>query len=384
MAAVRGNELVIARGEGIWRLRRARATATSTARRASGTATSATAARRSQTPSARQMRRAGGVLDLRRRREPARARARRAARARSPDGRREGLLHDRRRRRDRHRGEARPAVLAAVGQPERVHIISRTEAYHGTMAFGTSIGGIDANRVGYGPLVPSTSQVPCGLAARAARGDRALGAERVAAFFVEPVIGAGRRLPPPPGYIEEVAEICRETGVLFVVDAVIAGSAGSARGSASSGSAIEPDLVTFAKGVTSGYLPLGGVVVSGHVAEPFWSRAGPRLRPPRADVLRARDGLRGGAREHRDPRAREPRPARARARGRAAATRCAAHRPPLVGEVRGGTGSDGGGGELEAELLARDPALPGKAAPASAGTGSSCARSVGSSRSRRR
>jgi putrescine aminotransferase len=161
-----------------------------------------------------------------------------------------------------------------LGEPNRVHIVSRQHGYHGTMAFGTSIGGIEANRTGYGPLVPSTSQVkwdsPQALAGEIER----VGAENVAAFFCEPVIGAGGVYPPPPGYIEEVARICRETGVLLVIDAVIAGFGrlGSWFGCERFG--VEPDLVTFAKGVTSGYLPLGGVVVSGRIAEPFWSQPG--------------------------------------------------------------------------------------------------------------
>src|SRR5690348_6491600 len=77
------------------------------------------------------------------------------------------------------------------GRPERLHVVSRTGAYHGTMAFGTSLGGIEANRAGYGPLVPSTSQVqwdsPQALTDELER----LGPEHVAAFFFEPVIGAG-------------------------------------------------------------------------------------------------------------------------------------------------------------------------------------------------
>src|SRR5581483_7246960 len=105
-----------------------------------------------------------------------------------------------------------------LGQPERLHIVSRTRAYHGTMAFGTSIGGIEANRIGYGPLVPSTSQVqwdsPDALRDEIER----IGAERIAAFFAEPVIGAGGVFPPPPGYVEAVARICRDAGILFVCD----------------------------------------------------------------------------------------------------------------------------------------------------------------------
>ena len=93
----------------------------------------------------------------------------------------------------------------------------------------------------------------------------------MAAIFVEPVIGAGGVHPPPEGYLEGVAEVCRETGVLLVIDSVICGFGrlGTWFG-IERWEGVEPDLITFAKGVTSGYLPLGGVVASGRIAEPFW------------------------------------------------------------------------------------------------------------------
>src|SRR5581483_8526976 len=153
-----------------------------------------------------------------------------------------------------------------LGQPERLHIVSRTNAYHGTMAFGTSIGGIEANRTGYGPLVPSTSQVPWDSPEAVADELERVGPERVAAFFFEPVIGAGGVLPPPPGYIERVAEICRDAGVLLVCDSVICGFGRLGTWLGFERFGVEPDLVTFAKGVTSGYLPLGGAVCAAGLA----------------------------------------------------------------------------------------------------------------------
>jgi putrescine---pyruvate transaminase len=162
----------------------------------------------------------------------------------------------------------------SVGQSERLHIIGRTNGYHGTMAFGTSIGGIDAVRAGYGPLVPATSQVPHDSAQALRDEIERIGPERVAAFFCEPVIGAGGVYPPVPGYIEEVAAICAETGVLFVIDAVIVGFGRLGGWFGCERFGVRPDLVTFAKGVTSGYQPLGGVLVSARVAEPFWSQPG--------------------------------------------------------------------------------------------------------------
>jgi putrescine---pyruvate transaminase len=167
-----------------------------------------------------------------------------------------------------------------AGQRERTHIISRTQGYHGTHGFGTSLGGIEANTTNWGPLVPDVSVVPYdSLRALAAEIER-VGADRVAAFFCEPVIGSGGVLPPPAGYIEGVADLCTEHGILLVIDSVICGF-----GRLGTWFGIErwpdvrPDLITFAKGVTSGYLPLGGVMVSGRVAAPFFDEpGGPMLR----------------------------------------------------------------------------------------------------------
>ena len=158
-----------------------------------------------------------------------------------------------------------------TGRPERTHIIGRTNGYHGTMAFGTSIGGMPAVTQGWGPLVPGTSQVPHDSAAALRDEIERIGADRVAAFFCEPVLGAGGVFPPRPGYIEEVAQICADTGVLFVVDAVITGFGRLGGWFGCERFGVRPDLITFAKGVTSGYQPLGGVLFSERVAEPFWT-----------------------------------------------------------------------------------------------------------------
>jgi adenosylmethionine-8-amino-7-oxononanoate aminotransferase len=166
------------------------------------------------------------------------------------------------------------------GQPERVHLISRTQGYHGTHGFGTSIGGIEANVSNWGPLVPQISSVAHdSLPALEAEIQR-IGPDKVAAFFCEPVIGAGGVYPPAEGYIEGVADLCEEHGVLLVIDSVICGF-----GRLGTWFGIErwpdvrPAMITFAKGVTSGYLPLGGVVVSGEVAAPFFGEpGGPMLR----------------------------------------------------------------------------------------------------------
>jgi putrescine aminotransferase len=163
---------------------------------------------------------------------------------------------------------------AAVGRPERMHLISRTFAYHGTHGFGTSLVGMESMRQGMGPLLGSVSHVdhqsPEALEAEIER----LGPGNVAAFFCEPVIGAGGVRPAPEGYIEAVGAICRRHGVLLVIDSVICafGRVGTWFGYERWN--VEPDMVVLAKGITSGYLPLGAVLVGGAVAEPFWSTPG--------------------------------------------------------------------------------------------------------------
>jgi putrescine aminotransferase len=152
----------------------------------------------------------------------------------------------------------------------RTHLISRSQGYHGTHGMGTSIGGIPANRMDVGPLDPDASVVQHdSLEALEAEIER-VGADRVAAVFVEPVIGAGGVRHPAPGYIEGVAALCARTGVLFVCDSVIAGFGRLGTWFGIERWDVRPDMLTFAKGVTSGYLPLGGVVVGAKVAAPFW------------------------------------------------------------------------------------------------------------------
>ena len=247
-----------------------------------------------------------------------------------------------------------------LGQPERLHIISRTAGYHGTMAFGTSIGGIEANRTGYGPLVPSTSQVqwdsPEALRAEIER----VGAERVAAFFAEPVIGAGGVYPPPAGYIEEVAAICRDAGVLFVCDSVICGFGRLGTWFGFERFGVEPDLVTFAKGVTSGYLPLGGVVVSGTVAEPFWAEPG-RIMVRHGQTYSGHAAVCAAGLANIEIMERENLVTRGKElEGELMATLAPLADHPLVGEVRGGTGLVAGIA-FDQDALAADPALPAKA-----------------------
>jgi putrescine---pyruvate transaminase len=167
---------------------------------------------------------------------------------------------------------------AARGAPERQQLIARGGGYHGTNGYGTSLAGIEGNRAGFGALVPGTSLVPHDSVVAFEQELLRAGPERVAAFFVEPVIGAGGVHPPPQDYLEDVTALCEEHGVLLIADEVICAFGRLGHWFGCERWRIEPDMIVFAKGVTSGYLPLGGVIVSGAVAEPFWSAPGTPLR----------------------------------------------------------------------------------------------------------
>jgi putrescine---pyruvate transaminase len=161
-----------------------------------------------------------------------------------------------------------------VGRPEKQIIIGRDFAYHGMDAYGTSLAGISANAEGYGQLIPSVARVAYDSVEALAEEIERLGPENVAAFIGEPVIGAGGVYPPPDGYWPEVAKLCRENDVLLIADEVITGFGRLGRWFGCERYGFEPDLLVFAKGVTSGYVPLGGVVVGPRVQEPFWSGSG--------------------------------------------------------------------------------------------------------------
>jgi adenosylmethionine-8-amino-7-oxononanoate aminotransferase len=159
-----------------------------------------------------------------------------------------------------------------VGKPERQLIVTRTHSYHGMHVGGTLLSGIVSNRAGYGFADDDALNVVWNDAdALATRLDE-IGPDRVAAFFCEPVIGAGGVYTAPTGYLEEVREICRSRDVLFVADEVITGFGRTGRMFASSG--LDPDIVLTAKGLTSGYLPMGAVLVGARVSEPFFTTPG--------------------------------------------------------------------------------------------------------------
>jgi adenosylmethionine-8-amino-7-oxononanoate aminotransferase len=160
---------------------------------------------------------------------------------------------------------------AERGEPARMHLIGREHGYHGTHGVGTSVGGIPANASGFGTLVPDAATIPHDDAEALEREILRIGAANVAAFFCEPVIGAGGVRLPPPGYVERVAGICRAHGVLFVADCVICGFGRLGTWFGIDRWPVQPDLITLAKGITGGALPLGALLVAPHVAEPFFT-----------------------------------------------------------------------------------------------------------------
>jgi putrescine---pyruvate transaminase len=163
------------------------------------------------------------------------------------------------------------AYWVALGKPDKHVVVSRQYAYHGSNAYGTSLTGLQALVEGYGRLVPDVEQVAWDDAEALAEAIDRIGAEHVCAFLAEPIIGAGGVLIPPEGYLARVQEICREREVLFVLDEVITGFGRLGKWFATERFGLAPDLVTVAKGITSGYIQLGGVIASPRVAEPFWA-----------------------------------------------------------------------------------------------------------------
>lgn len=175
-----------------------------------------------------------------------------------------------------------------TGKPTKHKVISRAIAYHGTTAGALSITAVAPFKTAFEPLVPGTAKVPNTNFYRAPahfeQDEKAFGIwcadqveqailgegpETVAAVFVEPVQNAGGCIPPPPGYFERLREICDSYDVLLVSDEVICayGRLGTMFGADKFG--YQPDIITSAKGLTSGYTPMGAAIISDRVYEPF-------------------------------------------------------------------------------------------------------------------
>ena len=180
-----------------------------------------------------------------------------------------------------------------LGQPERSVIISRHNAYHGSTMAGASLGGMSGMHAQGGLPIPGISHIEqpywwahgrlqgltweaFGLQAASWLEDRilAIGADKVAAFIGEPVQGAGGVIIPPSTYWPEVQRICDKYGILLVSDEVICGFGRTGNWFGCETLGYKPDLMTFAKGVTSGYIPLGGVMVGDRVAKVLIEQGG--------------------------------------------------------------------------------------------------------------
>ena len=131
---------------------------------------------------------------------------------------------------------------------------------------GTALAGIPVNREGYGELMADAATVGWDDAKSLLELIEKIGANKIAAFFAEPIIGAGGVYLPPEGYLAEVRDICREHDILFVVDEVVTGF-GRIGGEwfASTRFDLQPDMMTTAKGLTSGYVPMGAVFIAPRV-----------------------------------------------------------------------------------------------------------------------
>jgi adenosylmethionine-8-amino-7-oxononanoate aminotransferase len=175
-----------------------------------------------------------------------------------------------------------------MGQPTKTKVISRSVAYHGTTQGALAITGIPALKAVYEPLVPGAFRVPNTNAYRAPdvvagdakafgrwaadRIEEAIlfeGPETVAAVFLEPVQNAGGCFPPPPGYFDRVREICDTYDVLLVSDEVICAFGRIGSMFACDDFGYVPDIITCAKGMTSGYSPIGAMIASERLFEPF-------------------------------------------------------------------------------------------------------------------
>ncbi|HEX3792972.1 MAG TPA: aminotransferase class III-fold pyridoxal phosphate-dependent enzyme [Acidimicrobiales bacterium] len=157
-----------------------------------------------------------------------------------------------------------------AGQPERTVIVSRKPSYHGVTYGAMSATGLPGNQAGFGPLLPDVIQIPYDdLTALDELPEEVQG--RIAAVIAEPVIGAGGVYPPPPGYLAGLRERCDRLGAYLIFDEVICGFGRLGAWFAAEHFGVRPDMVTFAKGVTSGYLPLGGVLVGPAVRAPLES-----------------------------------------------------------------------------------------------------------------
>lgn len=179
---------------------------------------------------------------------------------------------------------------ATLGQPEKSIIIGRHNGYHGSTVAGASLGGMDVMHA-QGGMVEGISHIrqpywfneggdldpdEFGLLCAKALEDEidALGEAKVAAFIAEPIQGAGGVIVPPATYWPEINRICRERNILLIADEVICGFGRTGNWWGSDTFGIKPDLMPIAKGLSSGYLPIGGVLVNDRIGDVITSGGG--------------------------------------------------------------------------------------------------------------
>jgi adenosylmethionine-8-amino-7-oxononanoate aminotransferase len=164
-------------------------------------------------------------------------------------------------------------------EPTRKHFIALERGYHGSSTLGSGLTALAAFHRNFDVPRPNQHHIACPYAYRSPEGTdanaliassvkalrdkvRELGAEHVAAFFCEPILGSGGVIVPPKGWLKAMSIACRELGILFVVDEVITGFGRTGPLFACEAEGVEPDLMTVAKGLTAGYSPLGAVLLS--------------------------------------------------------------------------------------------------------------------------
>ncbi|MFZ3035498.1 MAG: aspartate aminotransferase family protein [Parvibaculum sp.] len=183
------------------------------------------------------------------------------------------------------------AYHRANGEGARTRLIGRERGYHGVGFGGISVGGMVANRKVYGPLLAGVDHLShtynraeqkftigqpewgAHLADELQRLVELHDASTIAAVIVEPMAGSTGVLPPPVGYLERLRELCDRHGILLIFDEVITGYGRLGYATAAERFGVTPDILTFAKGITSGTVPLGGAVVRKHIYDAFQTGA---------------------------------------------------------------------------------------------------------------
>ena len=179
----------------------------------------------------------------------------------------------------------------ALGRPEKDQFISLEQGFHGSSTVGAGLTALPAFHAGFGVPYDWQHKIPSHYAYRNPVGEDAraiieaslaqlhakveeIGRERVAAFYAEPIQGSGGVLVPPSGWLKAMADACRSLDVLFVADEVITGFGRTGPLFACEEDGVEPDLMTLAKGLTSGYAPMGAVLMADHVYQVLADAAG--------------------------------------------------------------------------------------------------------------